>query len=203
MKHYFGPDSTENMAYDIAVDNLGNVYVTGSSLSAGMAWVYDHATVKYNSDGSEQWVARYNGPQNLYDGALSLAIDDSENVYVTGFSYIDYYHYVYTTIKYIQSPSVSVKEEKIKTPGGYWLFQNYPNPFNPTTKISYSIPNPDFVTAKIYDMLGREIQTLVNEFQKTGTYSFNFDASKFSSGIYFYKLQVGNYVETKKMLLMR
>jgi len=88
-------------------------------------------------------------------------------------------------------------------PAYFHLQQNYPNPFNPSTIILYSIPKSDFVTLKIYDMLGREIQTLVSEFQKVDTYPINFDASKLSSGIYFYQLQVGDFVETKKMILMR
>ena len=88
-------------------------------------------------------------------------------------------------------------------PNHFRLHQNYPNPFNPSTIILYSIPKSDFVTLKIYDMLGREIQTLVSEFQKVDTYSINFDASKLSSGIYFYQLQVGDFVETKKMLFLR
>ncbi len=84
------------------------------------------------------------------------------------------------------------------------LYQNCLNPFNLFTKISYSIPNSDFVTLKVYDIIGREIKTLVNEVQKSGEYSINFDASGLSSGIYFYRLQVGkNFTDTKKMLLLR
>ena len=86
----------------------------------------------------------------------------------------------------------------------FTLFQNYPNPFNPSTRISYSLPNSGYVSLKVYDILGREIETIVNEFQKAGTYAAHFDASNLASGIYFYELQVGNeFVETKKMLLMR
>ena len=89
-------------------------------------------------------------------------------------------------------------------PVSFRLLQNYPNPFNPSTTISYSLPYPGFVTLTIYDILGREIQTLVSEFQQAKTYSVDFDASELSSGIYFYKLQVGNsFAETKKMLLMK
>ncbi len=84
------------------------------------------------------------------------------------------------------------------------LCQNYPNPFNPSTEISYSVPKSDFVALKIYDMLGREIQTLVSDFQKAGIYSVKFDARKLSSGIYFYRLQAGeNLMKIKRMLLIR
>lgn len=84
------------------------------------------------------------------------------------------------------------------------LYQNHPNPFNPSTKISYSISKLEFVTLKIYNIIGREIQTLVNEYQISNNYTVNFDASKLPTGIYFYKLQVGdNFVKTKKMLLIQ
>ena len=98
----------------------------------------------------------------------------------------------------------SVRELKSDIPTVFALEQNYPNPFNPTTKISFSIPKDDFVILKIYDMLGREVQTLVNEFQIANTYSVNFDASNLSNGVYFYRLQIGqDFVEAKKMLLIK
>ena len=89
-------------------------------------------------------------------------------------------------------------------PNKFILHQNYPNPFNPSTTISYSIPNSDFVILKIYNTIGREIQTVFSEFQNSGIYSINFDARNLSSRLYFYRLQVGKgFVDTKKMLLMR
>jgi len=93
---------------------------------------------------------------------------------------------------------------EIETVKKFALLQNYPNPFNPSTKISYSLLNSDFVTLKVHDVLGREVQTLVSEFQKSDTYSIYFDATEFLSGIYFYRLHVGNkFIKTRKMLLMR
>lgn len=83
------------------------------------------------------------------------------------------------------------------------LFQNYPNPFNPQTKIKYQIPELSFVTIKIYDVLGKEIATLVNEEKTAGVYEIKFDAIALTSGIYFYHLSAGNYVETKKMVILR
>lgn len=83
------------------------------------------------------------------------------------------------------------------------LEQNYPNPFNPTTKISYHIPKNEYVSLKVYDILGKEVAILVNKNQNSGNYNVNFDASSLPSGIYFYKLQAGNYIDTKKMLLMK
>jgi len=83
------------------------------------------------------------------------------------------------------------------------LYQNYPNPFNPTTVINYQIPNDGFVTLKVYDILGKEVKTLVNEFQAKGKYSLNFDASRLASGIYFYQMRAGNFSSTKKMILTK
>ena len=88
------------------------------------------------------------------------------------------------------------------------LKQNYPNPFNPTTTIKYSLPSvaADFsqrTILKVYNVLGREVATLVNEKQTAGNYTINFDASKLTSGIYFYKLSVGSFIQTKKMILLK
>jgi len=89
-------------------------------------------------------------------------------------------------------------------PNDFKLYQNYPNPFNPTTKISYSISESDFVSLKIYDMLGREIYTLVNEYKAVNTYNVDFNAANLSSGLYLYRLEVGDkYNEIKKMLLIK
>ena len=83
------------------------------------------------------------------------------------------------------------------------LSQNYPNPFNPFTTIKYSVPNTSRISLIVYDILGREIQTLVNEEKLPGNYSVQFDGTYLSSGVYFYTLTVGNFVESKKMTLMK
>jgi len=91
---------------------------------------------------------------------------------------------------------------KIST--SFYLAQNYPNPFNPTTRISYLLPSSEFVNLRVYDITGREIQTLVSEVQAAGTYSINFNANELTAGIYFYRLQIGDkFTETKKMILLR
>ncbi|AFH48751.1 5'-Nucleotidase domain protein [Ignavibacterium album JCM 16511] len=83
------------------------------------------------------------------------------------------------------------------------LYQNFPNPFNPGTKIAYSIPRDEVVTIKIFDLLGNEIQTLVNEFQTQNYYEIQFNAENLSSGIYFYQMKAGEFLQTKKMILLR
>jgi len=94
-------------------------------------------------------------------------------------------------------------EDKEQIPIKYVLAQNYPNPFNPTTTIDYSIPNSSFVTLKIFDLLGKEIATLVNEEKSIGNYEIEFNGSNLSSGVYFYKMQSGAFVATKKLILLK
>jgi len=85
----------------------------------------------------------------------------------------------------------------------YQLNQNYPNPFNPSTTIKYQIPELGFATLKVFDVLGNEAATLVNEEKTAGNYNVDFTADKLTSGVYFYRLQVGSFVETKKMILLK
>ncbi|MBX7045165.1 MAG: T9SS type A sorting domain-containing protein [Ignavibacteria bacterium] len=94
-------------------------------------------------------------------------------------------------------------EINIGAPSKYSLSQNYPNPFNPVTTISYEIPNADFVALKVYDMTGKEVASLVNEKQDAGFYSIRFDASRLSSGVYFYTLKSSDFVSTKKLILVK
>ncbi|NWF90917.1 MAG: T9SS type A sorting domain-containing protein [Ignavibacteriaceae bacterium] len=98
---------------------------------------------------------------------------------------------------------VDVQDDLAKTPDTYKLLQNYPNPFNPTTLIRYELPSQSFVTIKIYDALGNLVDELVNEEKSAGAYEVIFNASKLSSGVYFYSLQAGSFIQTNRMLLLR
>ncbi len=93
--------------------------------------------------------------------------------------------------------------EALGSPKNFTLSQNYPNPFNPSTTISYSLPQSGFVKLNVYDALGREIATLVNEKQQSGNYSVQFNAENLSSGVYFYKLSAGNFIAVKKMMILK
>jgi len=93
--------------------------------------------------------------------------------------------------------------ENSSNPTVFKLYDNYPNPFNPSTSIRYSIPEGSFASIKIYNSLGSEVATLVNETKPAGTYEVEFNASDLSSGIYYYTLQAGSFSETKKMILLK
>jgi len=88
-------------------------------------------------------------------------------------------------------------------PSKFILSQNYPNPFNPSTSIQYAVPENQFVSLKVYDLLGKEVATLVNEEQQAGYYSIDFNSSNLATGMYIYKIQAGNFIETKKMILLK
>jgi hypothetical protein len=94
--------------------------------------------------------------------------------------------------------------EEVETiPTEFALFQNYPNPFNPSTLIKYEVPEKSFVSIRVYDLLGEELATLVNEEKSAGSYDVNFDAGQLASGFYIYTIKAGNFTSTKKMMLMK
>ncbi|MBK7631175.1 MAG: T9SS type A sorting domain-containing protein [Ignavibacteriales bacterium] len=98
---------------------------------------------------------------------------------------------------------LDIKNISSLIPNQFYLSQNYPNPFNPSTKISWQSPIAGNQTLKIYDVLGNEVETLVNEYKPAGSYEVEFNASSLSSGIYFYKLQAGEFIQTRKMILLK
>jgi len=277
---YEAPNSLENYAVSMVVDAIGNIYVVGITISDG--YQVDYATVKYNSSGFLKWEIFYDGPDHWEDQVKSVAVSGSGDVFVTGYSWgqrpgIDP-GFDYATLKYAQSlqstiltanaftgsqvlevtstNGFSIGDNIIINPGGlteeinkitgfgsillqtplqydhnsgetiellisttveddhnlnaseYSLSQNYPNPFNPTTRIQYAIGSRQFVTLKVYDVLGNGVATLVDEFLPAGIYEveFNIGTSRdlsLTSGIYFYRLQAGSFVETKKMLMLK
>jgi predicted GH43/DUF377 family glycosyl hydrolase len=108
-----------------------------------------------------------------------------------------------TLLKYVPPP-VGIRDyNNSYISNGYFLSQNYPNPFNPTTNIEFSIPKSEFVTLKIYNILGEEVVTLVSEKLTAGTYKYDWDASSLASGVYLYRIQAGDYITSKKMVLLR
>ncbi|MCE1163985.1 MAG: S8 family peptidase [Bacteroidetes bacterium] len=103
----------------------------------------------------------------------------------------------------IKFASVGIRQIESEIPTVFSLSQNYPNPFNPVTSIVFGLPKDENVSLKVYDLLGREVRTVVNEFKKAGTYQVGFDASSLSSGVYFYRIQAGMYSDIKRMVVVK
>ncbi len=99
--------------------------------------------------------------------------------------------------------TISVQNISTEMPSSYLLEQNYPNPFNPSTKIRYSIPSSGFVKLEVFDALGREVETLVNQVQTSGTYETSFEGGTYPSGVYYYKLSSGDFQSIRKMVLVK
>lgn len=138
------------------------------------------------------WINKNQG----FDGPTSV-----ENLLIVNdYIYSSTEHSIY---RRLLSESTGINFISSEIPSNYSLFQNYPNPFNPSTNIKYQISKNSFVILKVYDLLGREISTLVNELQKAGVYEIQFSNSGLTSGIYFYRMQAGNYSETKKMVYIK
>jgi len=197
---YNGPGNGWDAARAIALDNSGNIYVTGESWGSGTE--YDYATVKYDSSGVEQWVARYNGPGNWWDNAYAIDLDNLGNVYVTGRSMGSGTYYDYATIKYSQV----VVEEEVGSNKQETRLEIYQNPSRYKVDIRWQITENIERNLIIYNATGR----LIKEFHITD-HSFNRvtwdgrdnSGKKVPSGIYFLKFQAGSYIEAKKIILIR
>jgi len=99
--------------------------------------------------------------------------------------------------------TVGINNESSATPTKFAVYQNYPNPFNPTTGIKFDVPKNTFVTLKVYDVLGKEVATLIKEEREAGSYNVDWNASFYPSGVYFYKLESKGFSETKRMLMIK
>lgn len=195
---YAGPNNSSDVSRAIVVDHLGNIIVTGSS---GTLTQTDYVTIKYNPAGVQQWIGYYNGTGSGNDFTSSLAIDNSNNIFVTGKSLGAGTDYDYATIKYAVLTGIIPVSGNI--PDKFNLSQNYPNPFNPETKIRFSIPSAGNVSIVVFDILGHELSSIVNSYLNPGNYEVNYDASKLPSGVYFYKISSGSFSDVKKMILAK
>jgi hypothetical protein len=183
---------------DVVLDKYNNAYVTGYSIGTNSG--EDYLTMKYSPTGQQLGLIKYNYANGL-DIAKGIVIDTNLNVYVTGGSWNGIVYYI-ATLKY--SNFVSVNISTYQCPVQYQLYQNYPNPFNPTTTIEYELQNKSYAVLTIYDILGKKIEDLVNAVMEPGRYNVKFDASKYSSGIYFYSLSADNtFIDTKKMIILK
>ncbi len=185
--------NNRDKGYSMCFLNVNTGWICGS-------WWGDSASISRTSDGGETWTSQ-RPDFLLYPNLNSIYFVNSLTGYAVGSSGI--------ILKTTTGGITFVKQISQIIPSEYKLFQNYPNPFNPVTKIKFDIApllrgaGGVLTSIKIYDILGKENQTLVNEQLQPGTYEVTFDGSNIPSGIYFYKLEIENYIETKKMLMVK
>ena len=200
-KNYSPIDHSSSGAEYITIDKYNNIYITGSS---DYNTPYNRfLTVKYDSAGNFIWAENYLNILFFNHYAKRVLVDSANSVYVGGTSYgPESGSNDIVLIKYSQITNVPISLNEI--PGEIKLYQNYPNPFNPVTNIEYQLPMSGEIKVSIFDLLGRKVATLVNEIQNQGSYNIQWDASDFSSGMYFYNLEVnGNIADTKKLILIK
>jgi len=203
-------------ASKLALDRAGNVYATGFS-SCSPNGSSDVVTIKYNVSGAQEWMACYKGelgsspyvPETVPAYANAIAVDNAGHVYVTGGRGNEYVlgDKTMLTIKYAQTmrsaSRTSAEQETAERPAHYRLGQNYPNPFNPSTTIRYAIAKPGHVTLQVFNLHGQEIATLVNENKSAGEYDIQWTPDNLSSGAYLYRLQAGEFIQTRKLVLLQ
>jgi photosystem II stability/assembly factor-like uncharacterized protein len=173
---------TSNWLGSVCFGNESNCWAVGTS-----------GIILHSDDGGNSWIVQSSGINN---DLVSVCFVDQLNGWAIG----EYGIVVKTT-----NGGVSfIDEEEIGgIPNDYSLSQNYPNPFNPSTIIKYSVPNVSWVTIKVYDTIGNEIETLINEEKASGTYKLTWYAESLPAGVYFYSFQAGAFVEAKKMVLLK
>jgi hypothetical protein len=190
-----------------------SIFLSGSMVHLAYSYGSSNSEIYYNrsTDGGISW-----GINTQISNSVSVARDTritasgtSAHVIWTDTRHGSTNHEIY----YKRNPtgnSIGIKKISTEIPDDFMLNQNYPNPFNPISNIRYSVPSgkyqiakSGFVTLKIYDVLGKEVVTLVNEKLKPGTYEVTFDGTNYPSGVYFYELTAGDYKQTRKMLLIK
>ena len=198
----------DDIAYSVNVQDNGKI-IAGGYTDSGID--EDYALVRYKSDGSLDSTFGTNGIAVDNFGAAgntikSILLQKDGNIIAAGYSANNDSSNVVSIIARYRgnNKTTGFKENNIeRLPAEFKLFQNYPNPFNPSTTINWEQPFRSHVSLKIYDILGREVLTLINEVRTAGAYSIKFNASNLPSGIYFYKLDMDNFHQTKKMMLLK
>jgi len=174
---YYGPPQIRT----IATNSVGYIFIA-----------YDRGVYR-STDNGDTWTM------------FNLGLSQSDTVNVLAVNLSGYLYGATSTGSVFRSasPTTSVGNSKINVPLHYILEQNYPNPFNPTTAISFQLPVLSKVSLKIFDVLGREVMTLVNEEEPAGSYEVQWNAEKMTTGIYFCQFKAGSYMQTRKMLLLK
>lgn len=200
---YSGASNLNDRPTAIASDEEGSVYVTGeTSVTAANI---DFVTIKYDKIGNEQWTIFYGNPANKIDSPVGISVSGPDQVYVSGRTFLTDNFSDILVIKY--SNTIGINEPLSSVIPEFKLYDNYPNPFNPSTKIKFDISYDAYAELKIYDIAGKEVEVLLNSKISSGRHVYEWNAGKYSSGIYFYKLTVNisgkETVQSKSMILLK
>jgi hypothetical protein len=185
------------------------VIVAGSVRRSNTQASEDIAVVAYSTYGDTLETTIYGGEANIDDGALGIVVDANNNYYIAGYLGVNgpmnssVPGYDMLTIKYETISVTGIIKTSELIPGSFGLYQNYPNPFNPSTSIKFDISKAADVKLTVYDISGREIETLLSDFMNAGTYEVSFSNVSLASGVYFYRLTAGDLSQVKKMTLVK
>ena len=195
---------SDDYGYSMDITSDGGFIIVGSTESFGLGRT-DVYLLRIDTNGDTLWTKTYGGADD--DAGYSVRQTDDGGYIIAGstnsFGAGNYDFWIIKTDSLGNTTYPTKVDNEIRPVSDIQLFQNYPNPFNPGTKINYQIPQTGFVTLKVYDLLGREVATLVDEEKSVGSYEVEFNGVELTSGIYFYRLQAGDYIETKKMILIK
>lgn len=206
-QQYNGTGNSTDVPNKLVVSPIDNtIYVTGASNSTNDSGSQDMLTITYSATGDTISCSRVSADTNSADIANDITIDQAGNVYITGYTIPvgGQYNVVGRGSKMFTAKLGNLNHKTTKVlPGTYRLYQNYPNPFNPSTVIKFDISKTENVKLVVYDILGRTVQTLVDNNLAPGNYSIPFSNRGLASGVYFYQLTAGNYRDIKKMVLIK
>ena len=200
--YYFSASNNKGEANSWAKKyaSTNNIYISIDDSVSGTIYLADRNNILVSTD----YGNAFNVYKTLDSSIVGIYKKPASDIFYAATKY-DIYEITSTSIKSIKHLVTSINDEESKMPIEFILHQNYPNPFNPTTTIKYQIPKSGLVQLKVYDILGREVATLVNEVQRAGGYSVQFavGSQELASGVYFYQLKAGGFVSTKKLLILK
>ena len=185
------------------------IYYTSENLSAAGINESDLVGIYYWNNSDKDWRLYSDSGEDDLDRGTSTTGINTENIQIEnqeyeGFVWASAYHLTIMRIgTEVDSALSFLPEDLVETPKNFRLLQNYPNPFNPSTKIKFTLPKAETVNLDIYNSLGQIVANLVEDNLQTGSHEVEFNASHLPSGVYFYRLQAGGYVDVKKMIVLK
>jgi len=196
----------ENYAADMFIADDYSIYETGVSNTNTPGHNYNITTIKYSSRGNLEWELFYQGPTTQVPVASAIAsFGKNQSFYVGGSARGFGGDFDFLIIKYSSADGDGDKFQKLNSfvPEKFELYNNYPNPFNPVTNIRFDLAESKFVNLVVYNSLGKEVKSLVNNYLEAGQYTAKFEEPSVASGLYFYRITAGNFIKTGKMLLIK